>query len=161
AAQELIMTSGFKDMIFTFDAMHCQEKTLEAVKETCNDAIIQVKKNQKQLFNYCIRTSESMEISDSYEEPVEKMRNRIESRKVEVYEDMVITDTCKWKNIKAIVKIERKREVFDTKKKQWKVTDETSYYVSSKVLSAEDFCKGIRGHWQIEKTRIIMSEMSV
>ncbi len=62
---ELIMTSGFRDMIFTFDAVHCQEKTLEAVKETGNDAIVQVKKNQKQLFNDCIRTSESLGISDS------------------------------------------------------------------------------------------------
>ena len=161
AAQELIMTSGFKDMIFTFDAMHCQEKTLEVVKETGNDAIVQVKKNQKQLFNDCMRTSESLESSDSYAEPAEKIRNRIESRKVEVYEDMLITDTCKWKNIKDIVKIERQREVFNTKKKQWEITDETSYYVSSKVLSAEDFCKGIRGHWQIENSNHHVRDVSM
>jgi len=36
-----------KDMIITLDALHCQTKTLKAIKDSGNDYIIQVKDNQK------------------------------------------------------------------------------------------------------------------
>lgn len=152
AAQELIMKLGLENKIFTFDAMHCQEKTLKAAKESGNDAIIQVKANQKTLLNDCEKTAETKQAFDSYKEPPDKVRNRIESRKVEVYDDIILTDSEKWKNVRSIVKIEREREVFDTKTKQWKTTDEISYYISTTILSAEKFCKGIRGHWGIENS---------
>ena len=152
AAQELMMQLGLKNKIFTFDAMHCQEKTLKIAKVTSNDAIVQVKKNQKTLLNDCVSTCETTQAYDSYKEPINKIRNRIESRKVDVYNDMIISDACKWQEIMAIVKVERQREVFDTKKKQWNITDEISYYVSTTSLSAEVFCKGIREHWGIENS---------
>jgi len=36
-----------KDMIITLDALHCQTKTLKAIKDSDNDYVIQVKDNQK------------------------------------------------------------------------------------------------------------------
>jgi predicted transposase YbfD/YdcC len=42
------------------------------------------------------------------------------------------------------------RQISDTKKKQWKDTDETMYYVSTILLSAGEFCKAVRNHWGIE-----------
>jgi len=36
-----------KDMIITLDALHCQTKTLRAIKDSGNDYVIQVKDNQK------------------------------------------------------------------------------------------------------------------
>ena len=152
SAQELIKELGLENQIFTFDAIHCQEKTLKIAKETGNDAIVQVKGNQKTLLNDCMNTAETIQPSDSYKEPINKTRNRIESRETKVYENMIISDTDKWKNVEAIIKVERKRDVFDTKTKQWKTTDETSYYVSTTVLNAEEFCKGIRGHRGIENS---------
>jgi predicted transposase YbfD/YdcC len=161
AAQELIMKLGLKNKIFTFDAMHCREKTLKTAKESGNEAIVQVKGNQKTLLNDCIKTSETMTASDSYEEPAEKTRNRTESRKTEVYEDMIVTDSEKRGCISAIVKAERKREIFDTKTGQWKKTDEISYYVSTAVLSANEFCKGIRGHRGIENSDHCVRDVSM
>lgn len=152
AAQELIRKLGLNNKVFAFDAMHCQEKTLTAVKESGNDAVIQVKANQKTLLNDCVKTAETVQASDSYKEPADKTRNRIESRKAEVYENIILTDSEKWKDVRAVVKIERKREIFDTKTKQWKTADEISYYISTAVLSAEEFCRGIRGHWGIENS---------
>lgn len=43
-AQRLMEELGLSGYIYTFDALHCQEKTLEAAKETGNDVIVQVKK---------------------------------------------------------------------------------------------------------------------
>ena len=56
----------------------------------------------------------------------------------------------KWDDVRVILKVERKREISDTEKKQWKNSDETAYYIPTILLSAEDFCKAIRGHWGIE-----------
>lgn len=149
-AQELIRHLGLSGCIFTFDAIHCQEKTLEAAKETDNDVIVQVKGNQKTLFNDCKTTAETTPPDDVYQEPVTKARNRIESRKVEVFTDVIISNEKKWRLVEAIVKVERKRQVFDTKTKSWKQSDETSLYIATTVLSAEVFCQAIRNHWGIE-----------
>jgi len=45
--------------------------------------------------------------------------------------------------------VERKRDICDTKKKRWKNSDETAYYISTISLSAEEFCKAVRNHWGI------------
>ena len=161
AAQDLIMKLGLTGKVFTFDAMHCQEKTLKAAKETGNDAIVQVKANQKILLNDCEKTAETKQASDSYKEPADKARNRVESRKVEVYEDVILSDNEKWENVEVIIKVEREREFFDTKTKQWKTSDEISYYVSTINLSAEEFCKGIRGHWGIENSNHYVRDVSM
>lgn len=149
-AQELITQLGLADYIFTFDAMNCQEKTLEAAKATGNEVIVQVKENQKTLLHDCQVTAESRYPADVYQEPLTKSRNRIESRKVEVFTQPNITDAKKWSLVEAIVKVERERQVFDAKAKNWQRSDETAFYIATTVLSAEEFCIGIRAHWSIE-----------
>ena len=49
-----------------------------------------------------------------------------------------------------MVKVERRRQVFDTKARSWKDSDETSFYISTTILNAKDFCQAIRDHWGIE-----------
>ena len=45
--QEMMLEFPLQDMIITLDAMHCQAKTLKAIKESGNDYVVQVKENQK------------------------------------------------------------------------------------------------------------------
>jgi len=45
--QEMMEEFPLKDMVITLDALHCQTKTLKAIKESGNDYVIQVKGNQK------------------------------------------------------------------------------------------------------------------
>ncbi len=79
-----------------------------------------------------------------------KARNRIESRRVEVFTPINLTHADKWSLVKAIIKVERKRLVFDMKTKGWQRSDETSFYIATTTLPAETFGVGIRGHWGIE-----------
>lgn len=51
-----------------------------------------------------------------------------------------------------MVKVERKRQVFETKTKSWKNSDEISFYISTIVLRAQEFCHAIRHHWNIENS---------
>lgn len=47
--QEMMLQFPLQDMIITLDAMHCQTKTLENIKASGNDYVVQVKENQKKI----------------------------------------------------------------------------------------------------------------
>jgi len=126
------------------------KKTLQTAKETGNEVIVQVKGNQKTLLHDCQTIAETTIPDDVYQEPLTKTRNRLESRQVELFISPALTDGEKWALVKVVVKVERYRQVFDTKTKTWKSSDESSFYISTIVLSAPEFCQAIRDHWGIE-----------
>ena len=126
------------------------KKTLQTAKQTGNEVIVQVKGNQKTLRHDCQTIAETTRTHEVYQEPLTKMRNRIESRKVELFISPTLTDAEKWALVKVVVKVERSRQVFETKTKTWQNSAETSFYISTIVLSAPEFCQAIRHHWGIE-----------
>lgn len=48
--QKLLEMLDLKDVTFTLDALHCQDKTLKIIKKTGNHYIVGVKNNQKKLY---------------------------------------------------------------------------------------------------------------
>ena len=161
AARKLTEELGLSGCIFTFDALHCQEKTLQSAAGTGNDVIVQVKKNQKTLLNDCENIANTIDSDDIFTEPFEKRRNRIESRKAEVFLSPLLTDAEKRDSVEAVIKIDRFRRVFDTKKKEWKNNHETSFYISTTILDAKKICHGIRGHWRIENGNHYVRDVSM
>jgi predicted transposase YbfD/YdcC len=151
-AQELMTELGISNCIFTFDAINCQEKTLEVAKKTGNDVIVQVKGNQKTLFEDCQSMSATLSPDEAYEEPTTKAHNRIECRSTAVFTHPLFRDADKWRLVDAVVKVDRKRWSFDTKSNDWKSSHETSYYIATTILDAETFCRAIRNHWGIENS---------
>jgi predicted transposase YbfD/YdcC len=149
-AQELIVKLGLSGCVCTFDALHCQAKTLETAKDTGNEAVAQVKENQTMLFNDCQTIAQTTSPQDVYQEPTTKARNRIERRTVAVFSPVKLTHADKWSLVEALVKVDRYRLSLETKTKEWHPSHETAFYISTTVLSAQMFCEGIRGHWQIE-----------
>lgn len=149
-AQDLMEKLGLSGCIFTFDALHCQEKTLETAQATGNEVIVQVKANQKTLFQDCQTIAEAQSPDAVYAEPFTKSRNRIEKRAVELFLSPVLSNADKWEAVAAVVKVDRYRRVFDTQAKSWKDSNETAFYISTTVLSALEFCQAIRNHWGIE-----------
>jgi predicted transposase YbfD/YdcC len=126
------------------------KKTLQTAKDTGNEVIVQVKQNQDTLFNDCQTLAKTTPPAEVYQEPLTKAHNRIESRKVELFISPRLTDAEKWALVKVVVKVERSRQVFETKTRTWKHSDETSFYISTLILSASEFCQAIRDHWGIE-----------
>lgn len=137
------------------------KKTLEAAKETGNEVIVQVKDNQPNLLKDCIEIAAQMTAGDAYREPVEKTRNRIESRSVEIFEQPSLSDPDKWALVKTVVKVERTRLVFDTARKCWNDAGETNYYLSTTVASAKKCCQSIRDHWGIENRNHDVKDVSM
>lgn len=129
------------------------KKTLELAKETGNEIIVQVKSNQKFLLDDCIDTGKLSNPHAVYEEPAGKGHGRIEQRKAELFREFTTTDPLKWDGlIQEMIKVHRVRKQFDTKAKTWKVSEETSYYISTTKLTAKDYNRAIRNHWGIENS---------
>ena len=112
--------------------------------------IVQVKGNQKTLLKDCQTLSDTRRPDEVYQEPVTKSRNRIESRKVELFLSPTLTEVDKWALVKVVIKVERYRQLFETKTKSWKTSAETAFYIATLALSAPQFCQAIRAHWAIE-----------
>lgn len=160
-AQALIPKLPFQDVIYTCDAINCQEKTIRTIVETDNNFVVQVKDNQKHLLEDCKKIAEVSVPLDVYTEPIEKEHGRITSRTAKIFDPSTIRNADgKWQNIKCIVQIERKREVLLTKEKLYKDTSETSYYVSTKKITAESLNSIIRGHWGIENSNHYVKDVT-
>lgn len=106
--------------------------------------------NQKTLLNDCQVIAQTTTPAAVYQEPLTKTRNRLERRTVEVFISPSLTHHQKWHLLKAVIKVTRFRKLFDTQTKTWQDTHEISFYVSTLVLSAQEFCQAIRNHWGIE-----------
>jgi len=123
------------------------------VKKTNNQAVVQVKDNQKTLNQNCHITALVAKSTDCHLSRV-KGRNRRETRTVEVFNTLKHFDKktkAVWgKIIKTIIKVKRTRKAFDTKLKAWQKSIEISFYVSTTLLSAREFSNIIREHWWIE-----------
>jgi len=147
-AQKLIPELNKENVLYTCDALNCQVKTLDAVKKTGSDIIVQVKSNQKNLLEDCIAITGSSTHIEDHKEPYIKEHGRIESRTATVFPAEGLDE--KWLNVESIIKIDRERIVFNTKEKKWDNKGETSYYISTIIPSAKESNEAIKGHWGIE-----------
>ena len=128
------------------------KKTFKIVKETWNDAILQVKENQKNLLKSCVDICKTEKSLDKHSQ-LDKWHGRIENREVKVYNTVNQTFSLNedWLNYtKNIIKVTRTRNVFCTKTKKWKESQEQSFYLSSIELPAKIFNHAIRWHRWIE-----------
>ena len=131
--------------------MRCtHKKTLQAVKDSGNEALTQVKENQKQLLDDCRITAAQDTPVDSFVAAPESGHGRIEHRECRVFDCLYTTDP-EWQPLIAqIIEVRRIRERKDTKAKQWKSSTETAFYVSTAIRTAQEYHLAVRGHWGIE-----------
>ena len=131
--------------LVTIDAIGCQKKIARKIRSKKADYILAVKENQKELLEDIQDSFRVIQPSDQHEE-IDYGHGRIETRKCSVIQDLDLVDKHeKWNGIKAIIKVERKREF----KANGKVEEQTSYYISS-ITDAKNIANGIRQHWGIE-----------
>lgn len=147
SVQMLLEKLDLKGAMVTMDALHCQAKTLKIAKEKEVDVLVQVKANQKYLYEACsFMPKFQPRIDRNITE--EKGHGRIEIRTVSTFKADLPTWLYEdWKDhAKMAVRVER--EVI--RKRGEKPTFETHWWLSTKCMSAAEFQKAIRGHWTIE-----------
>lgn len=123
------------------------KKTVEQIIDSGNDYTIQVKRNQKSLFEEIERVITEEIPLDSYQEK-EKDHGRQSHWSVYVFDATDSFKADEWKQLRRFVHVHKY-----TKYKSGKVAHNDRFYISSRFdTSAKYYHKGIRGHWTIENS---------
>ena len=144
----LLETLDLKDALISIDAIGCQKEIATQIVEKEADYLLAVKQNQKTLYQdieSAFLVYKKEEKSEIISEEING--SRVEKRSCKTMTDMThITKAEDWKNLKTIVKIET--ETYHKSKN--KTTQDTRYYISSQINTAEKFLQYTRNHWIIE-----------
>lgn len=151
AIPELLKVLDIAGALVTIDAMGCQTKIAEKVRDGEADYLLAVKENQPTLYGDIHQfvtdalANEYEGIEYSYWEAEERSHGRDEFRACYVFNAQdVVDDLAPWRDLKSIVMVVSSRVV------NGQATDEVRYYISSRQASAKAFAASIRNHWGIE-----------
>lgn len=127
---------------------------MKTIVETGNDAIVQVKGNQKFLLKACQDVTQEEPPADAHVSSGNG-HGRKEKRTVRVFRNLSsFSQSIKnqWgAYVKAVVKVTRTVTSLNTKTKVFEKRSEEAYYVSTKAaVRAQEASRFIREHWGIE-----------
>ena len=147
AVPKLIKALEISGCMVVTDALNCQRETAKAIVEAQADYLLSAKGNQKELMNdieQYVQDEKLRATMDSVSR-TEKGHGRIESRSAYTSGDVGWHPGGReWPALKCIGAVHTR---FETSKG---VTDEWHYYISSKVLSAEELLHHARTEWSVE-----------
>jgi predicted transposase YbfD/YdcC len=153
AMQALVSELDLTGVLCTADAMHCQIKTIEAVKAAGGEALLQVKGNQPSLAAAFESLPAGHEPEDCHVETGKLRRNRQETRRVEVFKAGRILDLSQWQT-HAVEAVRVTRTVLHKDVAtgwKWRPTHEVAWYASTRDgTSAADYAAATRSHWGVE-----------
>ncbi len=116
------------------------KKTASLILASGNHYLLQVKKNQRSLWDDIIEVSQGQRPLSSYTR-TERNRGRTETREVSLYDAEKGTKTDQWKGLRRYVLIKRQRNQ----------AEEIALYISDlDKADAQYFYHASRGHWSIE-----------
>jgi len=147
AVQELLGTIDIKNRVISMDAMHCQAETIKKIIERKGHYVVQVKKNQKGLYEDIEGLFKLGSVPMG--RTLEKGHGRIEKRICRVLPNFSGEYFKYWHGLKTVFAIERKVWEKDVER------IETSYYLSS-CAADERLLRYARDHWKIESFHWIM-----
>jgi predicted transposase YbfD/YdcC len=127
------------------------KKTFEAAAAADAHLIVQLKDNQPILCQKVEAVCAATRPLSSVQTVDEKRRNRHETRTVAVFDAKPAVMGTEWEpHVAAIIEVERAVNHFQTATRQWKLSFETSFYLSNRPVDADVAADAIRQHWGIE-----------
>ena len=146
-ARDIIELLALEGRIITMDALHCQVNTLDKIVKGKGDFVIQLKANQKTLYEQV-----RMAFSETYgsEQLVEytehsKGHGREEHRTVmQLSANLPLALQTRWPHIRSIIEVSSERTCHG------KTSCDSRWYVSSLSIDAVAAAQAVRRHWEIE-----------
>jgi len=156
AIPELLRLLDVSGCLITIDALGCQKKIAQAIRDAKADYVLQVKDNQARLrqdledwFAYGDQKAFDKMTMD-YAEQVHKTSGRVEIRRCWVVADPVAFESIHhydgWVDLQTIIRVQRETHLPDHTRR------ETSYYISSLALDASRLLAATQHHWSIENS---------
>lgn len=148
AIPEIIEVIDIENALVSIDAMGCDKKIADLIRENKGDYLLALKKNQKGLYEEVHDWMKSRKDTMDCFEQKDYVGGRIEIRRTYVTQKLTYIDELKdWPDSASIIMIEGERKF---KNGEQKDTYQTRFYVSSANGDAQYFAKAIRNHWSIE-----------
>lgn len=156
AIPELLRLLDVSGCIVTIDAMGCQKKIAQTIRDEKADYILQVKDNQAKLkqdiedwFAYGDKQAfKGMQMD--FHQTTHKTSGRIEIRRCWVVNDPLAFEYIRhyegWADLNSIIRIQRER------REQEHISLETAYYISSLSANAALIVDATQHHWGIENS---------
>lgn len=156
AIPELLDLLNVTGCIVTIDAMGCQKKIAQKIRDGKADYVLRLKENQGKLFQDVVdwfAYADQVDFADmihDYHKTVDKGHGRIEIRQAWAIADPVAFEHIRhydgWADLQSIVRVHRERRIGD------KVEQETAYYISSLTADAQQLLHATRTHWAVENS---------
>ena len=150
AIPELLKLLDLKGAVVSIDAIGCQKEIAADIVDAHADYVLAVKGNQERLHDDVQATLADAEqrkdppADTTHATTHEDNRGRVEKRTCYVKTDLsTIRDQQLWKGLKAVGVIISEREV------NGKIEIEKRYFISSRVLTAQEMLKVVRNHWKV------------
>lgn len=151
AIEALLPSLALKGAIVTIDAMGCQTAIAQTIVTQGGDYLLSVKDNQPKLHEaiqeyFAIAEAEGFRnLEPDVSETLDKGHGRLETRRCTVVAaPAYLEELERWKDVRALVKIEARRELGS------KVETETRYAITSLAPNASEILRAVRLHWGIE-----------
>jgi predicted transposase YbfD/YdcC len=143
AIPDLLNLLEIKGCLITIDAMGCQHKITQTIVDKGADYLIAVKGNQQRLYDSIKQAFAS--VNKATRLHIEKGHGRVEAREYHVLDASDIAKSYPdWAGLKSI------GMAINYQHNGRKESLEYRYYISSALLTTEQFGKAARGHWGIE-----------
>lgn len=156
AIPQLLDLLNVTGCIVTIDAMGCQKKIAQKIRDEKADYVLCLKDNQanflqdvRDWFAHADQVK-FQGMSHDYHQTVNKGHGRIDIRRCWTVADPVAFEYIRhyegWADLQTIVRVQRERHL------NHQVQQETSYYISSLPAKAAVILNAIRCHWSIENS---------
>lgn len=127
------------------------KKTFEAAAAANAHLIVQLKDNQPTLCQKIEAACNTTSPLSGVRTIDEKNRNRHETRIIAVFDPAPAVVGTEWEPyVAAVIAVERSVHTFQPATGLWKTSDETSFYLSNRLIDANRAALAIRKHWGIE-----------
>ena len=160
AIPALLELLDLRGALVSIDAMGTQVKIASKIVDDGGDYLLALKGNQTSLHSQVeeafeealddrVRTVDEVPPpSVTVDSQVDGGHGRVEVRKARVLEGFEpwVPAAQRWKGLRSLVAVTARREDTTT----GKVSEETRYYISSRVLSAAQANERVRAHWLVE-----------
>ena len=158
AIPDLLAWLDVSGSLVSIDAMGCQTKIADTIVAKGGDYFFSLKGNHSNLhydvkcyFDNPVEPEKLGEFED-----IDKGHGRLETRLSRVSSDVdwLLSRHPQWSQIKTIVRIDSVRELSD------KIERESRYFISSRVLTAQEALNASRSHWGIESGSHLILDVS-
>lgn len=156
AIPELLRLLDVSGCIVTLDAMGCQTKIAQTIRDEKADYILRVKDNQstlKQDLEDWFAYAEQQQFKGmpmDFHQTTHKTNGRMEIRRCWVVDDPMAFEYIRhyvgWADLHSIIRIQRERRELGS------IAHETAYYISSLSGSASLILEATQHHWAIENS---------